>query len=230
MFAHSLDYGHSFSRSLIHHCSFPHFLVVDVNIFCCVKSCPGADPADTARRIMELMWIWRHYPGHSGVKWDLGLRRESSHRAGGINWISISGAGLMGFSVSRCSDDEDHLDGADGMVRWNTIAVSKDANTNDKNNLPFKRYNYLIVLFGPRLRLYIPLQKDNFCHSEEETALLQDDEMCLSLKIWNHSTLSLGLHTCVEELITQSSHQSSHQDQSDMLMKSHIKHNQYHAL
>ena len=85
--------------------------------------------------------------------------------------------------MSWCSDDEDHLDGADGMVRWNTIAVSKDANTNDKNNLPFKRYNYLIVLFGPRLRLYIPLQKDNFCHSEEETALLQDDEMCLSLKI-----------------------------------------------
>ena len=136
----------------------------------------------------------------------------------------------MGFSVSRCSDDEDHLDGADGMVRWNTIAVSKDANTNDKNNLPFKRYNYISVFCLDQNYDYIPLQKDNFCHSEEETALLQDDEMCLSLKILNHSPRSLGLHTCVEELITQSSHQSSHQDQSDMLMESDIKHNQHHAL
>ena len=122
---------------------------------------------------MELMWIWRHYPGHSGVKWDSGQRRESSHRAGGINWISISGAGLLGFSVSWCSDDEDHLDGADEMVRWNTIAVSKDANTNDKNNLPFKRYNYISVfcldqnydyIFLFKMKTFATVKKKRHCY------------------------------------------------------------------
>ena len=48
IFAHSLDYRHSFNPAcLIHQCSFLHFLVVVVNIFCCVKSCWRADPPDT---------------------------------------------------------------------------------------------------------------------------------------------------------------------------------------
>ena len=48
IFAHSLDYRHSFSPAcLIHQRSFLHFLVVVVNIFCCVKSCWRADPPDT---------------------------------------------------------------------------------------------------------------------------------------------------------------------------------------
>ena len=101
IFAHSLDYRHSFNPAcLIHQCSFLHFLVVVVNIFCCVKSCWRADPPDTGAEDNGANMNIKTLPGSgrgqqssadSGASYKMWW--ESSHTNGGINWISISGAG-----------------------------------------------------------------------------------------------------------------------------------------
>ena len=142
IFAHSLDYRHSFSLSacLIHQCSFLHFLVVVVNIFCCAKSCWRADPPDAGAEDNGANMNIKTLPGsargqQSNADWRTGklleprikwASRESSHRgSGGINWISITGAAdasLMGFTVSQGNDDEDHLD----RGRWDEAREQHD--------------------------------------------------------------------------------------------------------
>ena len=171
-------------------CSFLHFLVVVVNIFCCAKSCWRADPPDAGAEDNGANMNIKTLPGsargqQSNADWRTGklleprikwASRESSHRGGGgINWISITGAAdasLMGLTVSQGNDDEDHLD----RGRW-------DEEREQHDQAPI-----MLKLLG--------------------------DEMCLSWRISNHCDFTPGPkpveadRSCRKSLDTQSSHHS----------------------
>ena len=143
IFAHSLDYRHSFNPAcLIHQCSFLHFLVVVVNIFCCVKSCWRADPPDTGAEDNGANMNIKTLAGSalgSTVKCGLTdgktvrasykMRRPGEFTQRRWNKLNFHNwcwwCSLMGCSVSHGNDDEDHLD-RQGEMRWGEAMLLDD--------------------------------------------------------------------------------------------------------